>query len=178
MTELIGSPRAPNETTRQERGLYDGGRSEPFDPGAPLVVDDVSGYPAPVVGGGGGGDDSDEDESVELETLGAPVGEDVVYEVAIAAASTGKGFDGPFFAELIVGAGPIDDVRLSMAVEVLRLGSKLTGDRMLGVLESLGFEGEVLAARITRDELGKVADVPVEAMTALPGPIESQGDAP
>jgi hypothetical protein len=62
-------------------------------------------------------------------------------------------------------------VRLAMALGVLRLGTKLTGDRMLHVLESLGFADEAGAARVAREELSKVPDVPVEVMTALPASL-------
>ena len=118
----------------------------------------------------------DEDEGVSLDELGlAPDGEDVVQDLAISAAATGKGFDGPLLAELLSKSGESHDVRLSIAIEVLRLGSKLTGDKMLAVLESLGFEGEVLVARVARDELAKIPDVPVESTTPLP-PGSDGGD--
>lgn len=118
----------------------------------------------------------DEDESVSVESAddGADDGEgdDIVYDVAVAAASTGRDFDGRMLAEYLEDAGAITDVRLAMAIGVLRLGTKLTGDRMLGVLENLGFSDEAATARIARDELGKVGEVAVEVMTALPAPME------
>jgi hypothetical protein len=115
----------------------------------------------------------DEDDSVSLDEIGQALdGEDVVQDVAVSAAATGKGFDGPLLAELLEGSGPLEDVRLMMAIEVLRLGSKLTGDKMLAVLERLGFDTEVALARLTRDELSKIPDVPVESMTPLPGALD------
>jgi len=108
-------------------------------------------------------------EPVEGDVL--VLAEDVVTELAFAAASSGREFDGRVLAELLEQGGPIEDVRLSIAIGVLRLGQKLTGDRMLRVLEVLGFEAEAMAGRIARDEIVKAGDVSVESTTALPAVV-------
>lgn len=125
----------------------------------------------------------DEDESVPLDgsdlagELGEDrAGEDVVHDVAVGAASLGKGLDGPTLAALLEGQGRVTDVRLSIAIEVLRLGQKVTGDRVLGVLASMGFEDEAAAARAVAEELGKTGGVVVEAAGALPA-LPEAGEA-
>lgn len=154
-----------------------GGRILPLDV-EEVTIDQQSRYPwrdisTPEELGEVTDDAGDEDESVELSSEAVDeTGDDIVYDVAVAAASTGRDFDSRMLAEYLEEAGPITDVRLGLAIGVLRLGTKLTGDRMLGVLENLGFNDEAAAARIARDELGKVGEVAVEVMTALPAPME------
>lgn len=180
MGELIGSGRD---------GEFMGGRLEKLPDGAVVTVDEVSGYPgypeAPAVDGAGaegegsGGQGAgDEDESVDLSpaTNGESPGvEDIVYELGVAAATHGREFDGRVCAELLEQGGPIEDVRLTIAISVLRTGQKLTGDRMLKILEELGFEGEAMVARLARDELAKIGSaVVVENPSGVPG-VESAG---
>lgn len=162
----------------QAESEFIGGRILPFD-GEEVTPDVSSGYPwrdvstpeelASITDDAG---DGDEDESVELDASVDETSEDIVYDVAVAAASTGRDFDGRMLAEYLEGGGPITDVRLALALGVLRLGTKLTGDRMLTVIEQLGFVEEAATARIAKDELAKIGDVPVEVTTALPAPME------
>jgi ribosomal protein L12E/L44/L45/RPP1/RPP2 len=175
MTDLIGSPRAE----------YVGGRMEPIDRSS-VTLDAVSSYPPapPAVEGDGEAYvtaldteseilQSDEDESVslDLETEGTEVPEDIVYELGVAAATHGREFDGRVFAELLEQGGLITDVRLMIAIAVLRTGQKLNGDRMLRVLEEMGFVGEATAARLARDELSKVKVEVVVETTSTDGAV-------
>lgn len=169
MTDLIGSPRSE----------FVGGRIEELPAGTVVGVDTGSSYPFVVDGGageggageGGAGEggtaeggaaayvaaldlpDEDESVSVDLETEATELPDDIVYELAIGAATHGREFDGRLFAELLEQGGPIEDVRLMIAIAVLRTGQKLNGDRMLRVLEELGFSGEATAARLARDAI-------------------------
>ena len=164
-SEYIGGRILPPDV--EEVGLDEGSRYPWRDVSTPeelaAITDDA----------GGDAEGGDEDESVEMaESIDVEPSEDIVYEVALGAASTGRDFDGRMLAEYLIGGGPITDVRLGLAIGVLQLGTKLTGDRMLGVLESLGFTEEAATARLAKDELAKVGDVQVEVMTALPAPME------
>lgn len=171
---------------QQASEQFIGGRILPFDVEDDVTLDRQSGYPwrdvsTPEELGEITDDETaetaaagDEDESVDVDTVSSleEGSEDIVYEVAVAAASTGRDFDGRMLAEYLEDGGPITDVRLALALGVLRLGTKLTGDRMLSVLEQLGFKEEAATARIAKDELAKIGDVPVEVTTALPAPME------
>lgn len=166
MSELIGTPREA--------------AGSPPEGDVVVMGDDVQAFmneagSTEVVGDGGAGEALlDEDTSVDVgvDSDGLPVVEDVVYELAVAAAAAGREFDGQVLAELFAQGGPIGDVRLTIAIEVLRLGQKLTGDRMLRVLESLGFEGEAMAGRLARAELAKAGGVAVESTTVMPAGVE------
>lgn len=190
MSELIGTPRDAVIV----KSDFVGGRIEPLGEGAMVSLDEVSEYPgvddvlddAEIAGQAGQAGQAaapDEDESVDVtegvlsDALDAEIdGHDVVWDLAIAAAATGKGFDGPFLADLLRKSGAITDVRLLISIEVLSLGSKLTGDKMLSVLGRLGFELEAAGARAARDALGSVPNVAVEAVTAMPI-VETEGGA-
>lgn len=154
-----------SELVEAATGEFIGGRVEPAPAEGTVVVDEVSGYPdlAPIEG--------DEDESVPLESeVDGAVDEDVVYTLAVAAATHGREFDGPLCAELLERGGPIEDVRLMIAIAVLRTGQKLNGDRMLRVLDGMGFSGEATAARLARDELAKAAGgIVIESSSPVPG---------
>lgn len=168
-----------SDEMEMESSGYVGGRVEPIAEGTVVAVDTTSSYDAGgVTEEVNGSDEPDEDESVSLESKAegqgdgaeAPVEEDIVYALGVAAATHGREFDGPLFAELLERGGPIEDVRLMIAIAVLRTGQKLNGDRMLRVLESMGFEGEAAAARIARDELSKVlGSVVIESTSVVPG---------
>lgn len=167
MSEFIGTPRVA------ESALVEGERV--------VMADEVGAFmaeaePVETAEGEAGAGEAllDEDTSVEVgvDGDGLPVVEDVVYELAVAAATGGREFDGQVLAELFTQGGPIGDVRLTIAIEVLRLGQKLTGDRMLRVLESLGFEGEAMAGRFARAEIAKAGGVLVESTTVLPAGVE------
>lgn len=166
VSALIGSRVLPDEWDEEE--ALDAASQYPWSPGVEQDGAELDGDEGETVVA------LEEDESVNVEAKAPeePLVEDVVYELAVAAASTGRDFDGPLLAEYLEQGGAVDDVRLTIAIGVLRLGQKLTGDRLLGVLESLGFGGEAAAARVARDELGKIPDVPVEVMTALPSSLE------
>lgn len=115
----------------------------------------------------------DEDLTVQLfeadEADEASIGEDVVLDIAIAAATLGKQFDGPAFGDALAAKGPIEDVRLTLAIEVLRLGSKVTGDKVLDVLDRLGFSEEAAAARVAKTEIEKAPEAAVvESTTVVP----------
>lgn len=149
-----------------------GGATEPVAPragragliGTPVALDWESIESKSVEG--------EEDETVVLTAEGdvasTDPGEDVVYDLAVAAASVGKSFDGPSLAALLREGPAIDDVRLTIAVEVLALGQKLSGDKLLEVLERLGFTAEVAAARVAKEELAKEPDVAVIASSPVP----------
>lgn len=168
MSELIGSGR--------------GSGVRPVAGEVVVTADDIGAFLEQTAGAEPAGaeieEQSDEDDSVSLEgfqdgSVEEDGSDDIVYELAVAAASSGREFDGRVLAELLEAGGAIEDVRLSIAIEVLRLGQKLTGDRMLRVLESLGFAGEALAGRLAREEIASAGGVVVESTTAMPAGVES-----
>lgn len=110
----------------------------------------------------------EEDTGVELESeVEDALGEDVVLDIALVAASLGKEFDGAAFAQALQSGSPIEDVRLIIALGVLGTNKRVTAELVLNVMSELGFQSEVEAARV-----GKVAleesDVPVISMTPVP----------
>lgn len=149
-------------------GEFVGGRVEPLPDPEAVTTDETSDYPLPE---GTVAIEPDEDESVSLDDgIESAHDEDVVYTLSVAAATHGREFDGPLLAELLESGGIIEDVRLMIAIAVLRTGQKLNGDRMLRVLEGMGFAGEAMAGRLARDELAKVeGGIVIESSAPVPG---------
>lgn len=172
MTEMTTGTNATGELIGAPRPV------RPLEGEVVVMADDVGAFmneAAPVGAENEASDSSDDEDtsvSLDVEAATVPVVEDVVYELAVAAASSGREFTGEVLAELLSQGGPIFDVRLSVAIEVLRLGQKLTGDRMLRVLESLGFAGEAMAGRLVREEMVKAGGVAVEVTTPMPAGVE------
>lgn len=114
----------------------------------------------------------EEDESVDVtgdEDDGEEESEqDLIVKLALGAVQLGRDFDGPQLAEILrEWPAPIEDARLSIAIEVLALGRKLTGDKMLELLTAAGFASEVGAARQLASELEKDPS-PVIAVSGVP----------
>ena len=101
----------------------------------------------------------DEDELQGLDE------DQVLFDLAIAAADSGKEFDGVVLAQLLGKVAPASDLRLVIALKVLSLGQKLTGERFLSCLEDLGYERNVLEARETQAELARGGIVGVEMVS-------------